>query len=232
MLIYYSGLNISTQHGLFPSLLWFERVLLPCSWAGSPRWPVPSQCYTGLKNQRHTPWLTPEELWAPQHDTQDHAALEALRNQHRLQGFIGKTSPSRVVGALHACVLSHFSHIRFFATTWTVSSVHGDSPGKDIGVGCHALLQGIFPTQDSNPGFQCYRWMIIIVGWFVGWLSILFPDFYGYTTYILWLFFRAILDSQQNWDKSTEIFHISPCPTHEKSPQLITALTRVVNLLQ
>ena len=32
------------------------------------------------------------------------------------------------------------------------SSVHGDSPGKNTGVGCHALLQGIFPTQGSNPG--------------------------------------------------------------------------------
>ena len=27
------------------------------------------------------------------------------------------------------------------------SSVHGNSPGKNTGVGCHALLQGIFPTQ-------------------------------------------------------------------------------------
>ena len=27
------------------------------------------------------------------------------------------------------------------------SSVHGDSPGKNIGVGCHALLQEIFPTK-------------------------------------------------------------------------------------
>ena len=27
------------------------------------------------------------------------------------------------------------------------SSVHGDSPGKYTRVGCHALLQGIFPTQ-------------------------------------------------------------------------------------
>ena len=26
-----------------------------------------------------------------------------------------------------------------------------DSPGKNIGVGCHALLQGIFPTQGLNP---------------------------------------------------------------------------------
>ena len=32
------------------------------------------------------------------------------------------------------------------------SSVHGDSPGKNIGVGCHALPQGIFPTQGLNPG--------------------------------------------------------------------------------
>ena len=33
------------------------------------------------------------------------------------------------------------------------SSVHGDSPGKNTGVGCYALLQRIFPTQGSNPGF-------------------------------------------------------------------------------
>ena len=26
-----------------------------------------------------------------------------------------------------------------------------DSPGKNTGVGCHFLLQGIFPTQESNP---------------------------------------------------------------------------------
>ena len=27
-----------------------------------------------------------------------------------------------------------------------------DSPGKNTGMGCHALLQGILPTQGSNPG--------------------------------------------------------------------------------
>ena len=32
------------------------------------------------------------------------------------------------------------------------SCVHGDSPGKNTGVDCHAFLQGIFPTQGSNPG--------------------------------------------------------------------------------
>ena len=30
--------------------------------------------------------------------------------------------------------------------------VHGGSPGKNTGVGCHALLQGIFPIQESNLG--------------------------------------------------------------------------------
>ena len=35
------------------------------------------------------------------------------------------------------------------------SSVHGDSPGKNTGVGCHALLQGIFPTQGSNLCLSC-----------------------------------------------------------------------------
>ena len=30
-------------------------------------------------------------------------------------------------------------------------SVHGDSPGKHTVVSCHPILQGIFPTQGSNP---------------------------------------------------------------------------------
>ena len=37
------------------------------------------------------------------------------------------------------------------------SSVYGDSPGKNTGVGCHALLQGIFPTLGSNPGLPHCR---------------------------------------------------------------------------
>ena len=40
-----------------------------------------------------------------------------------------------------------------FATSWTVTyqaPPSMDSPGKDTGVGCHFLLQGIFPTQGLN----------------------------------------------------------------------------------
>ena len=32
------------------------------------------------------------------------------------------------------------------------SSVHGDSPCKNTGVGSHVLLQGLFPIQGLNPG--------------------------------------------------------------------------------
>ena len=37
------------------------------------------------------------------------------------------------------------------------ASVHGDSPGRITGVGCHALLQGIFPTQESKPNLPHCR---------------------------------------------------------------------------
>ena len=33
------------------------------------------------------------------------------------------------------------------------SSVHGDSPGKNTGVGCHALLQGDLPNPGIEPRF-------------------------------------------------------------------------------
>ena len=40
------------------------------------------------------------------------------------------------------------------------SSVHGDSPGKNTEVGCHALLQGIFPTQGPHSSLLHCRWIL------------------------------------------------------------------------
>ena len=59
---------------------------------------------------------------------------------------------------VHVCctVLSRFSRVRLFVTPWTAAHrllSTRDSPGKSPGAGCHALLQGIFPTQGSNPQF-------------------------------------------------------------------------------
>ena len=52
------------------------------------------------------------------------------------------------------------SRVRPFATPWTVTYQAlrpWDSPGKNTGVGCHFLLQGIFPTQGLNPGLPHSR---------------------------------------------------------------------------
>ena len=41
------------------------------------------------------------------------------------------------------------------AIPWTVPArllCPWDSPGKNTKVGCYFLLQGIFPTQELNPG--------------------------------------------------------------------------------
>ena len=58
-------------------------------------------------------------------------------------------------------MLSHFSHGRLFETLWTIRSlpgfsVHRDSPGKNTGLGCHALLQGITLTWEVEE----LRWPI------------------------------------------------------------------------
>ena len=53
-----------------------------------------------------------------------------------------------------AWVLSHFSWIQLYATLWSMARqapMSWGSPGKNSGVGHHALLQGIFLTQGSNP---------------------------------------------------------------------------------
>ena len=45
------------------------------------------------------------------------------------------------------------SHVQFFGTPWTVATrllCTWDFSGKNAGVGCHVLLQGIFWTPGSN----------------------------------------------------------------------------------
>ena len=64
---------------------------------------------------------------------------------------------------VHACMLNHFSSVPPLATLRTIATrllCPCDSPGKNTGVGCHALLQGIFPTQGLNshltsPALTC-----------------------------------------------------------------------------
>ena len=55
------------------------------------------------------------------------------------------------VKAMHVCMLGH---VQLFATPQTIACqapLSWDYPGKNTGVGCHFLLQGIFMTQGLNP---------------------------------------------------------------------------------
>ena len=55
---------------------------------------------------------------------------------------------------LRVAVVQSLSRVQLLANPWTVGPARficpWDSPGKNTGVGCHFLLQGIFPTQGSN----------------------------------------------------------------------------------
>ena len=63
-------------------------------------------------------------------------------------------------------LLSRFSWVQICVTPWTVAHQAPLCMGlssKNTGMGCHDLLQGIFPTQGLNPGLlQCrqtlYPW--------------------------------------------------------------------------
>ena len=73
-------------------------------------------------------------------------------------GAVGSSLPS------HSCMLSPFSHVRVcnpMDCSPPGSSVHGDSPGKNTGVGFHFLFQGVFLTQRSNLRSLCpLHWQV------------------------------------------------------------------------
>ena len=56
--------------------------------------------------------------------------------------------------------MKSLSRVRLFATAWTVACqapLSMEFSGKSTGVGCHFLLQGIFPTQGLNLGLPHCR---------------------------------------------------------------------------
>ena len=57
--------------------------------------------------------------------------------------------PLTLTHPLTLSVLHCFIHVQLFATPWAVAGQASLSVGfsrQDSGAGCHALLQGIFPT--------------------------------------------------------------------------------------
>ena len=58
-------------------------------------------------------------------------------------------------GPIYTGKCQSLRHVQLFETPWTVACrllCPHNFPDKNIAVGSHSLLQGIFPTQVSNPG--------------------------------------------------------------------------------
>ena len=67
-----------------------------------------------------------------------------------------------LVSGLCLCLVTHLCLTLWDPLDWSLlgSCVRGDSAGKNTGVGSHALLQGIFPTQGLNSGLPNFRQII------------------------------------------------------------------------
>ena len=71
-----------------------------------------------------------------------------------LDQSLSSQRPGAMCSWVPACLLSYSvvsSSLRHHGLWPTRLPYPWDSSGKNIGVGCHSLLQGIFPTQVSNP---------------------------------------------------------------------------------
>ena len=99
------------------------------------------------------------------------------------------------------------SGVRLFASPWTIAAMllcPWDFPGKSTGVGCHFLLQRMFPTQGLNLGPPCCRQTLYCLSHqginFFDEISIpfyCFPlflciDHWARLSYLSWLVFRTL----------------------------------------
>ena len=87
-------------------------------------------------------------------------------------------------------VLSCFRSVQLFAILWTIArqaplSMGLDSPGKNIGMGGHAFLQGIFPTKGSDPCLLHWQTGPTSATWEAQGSRFLLPNCYADRLYLL-----------------------------------------------
>ena len=93
--------------------------------------------------------------------------------------FIVSNIPLHIQIYMFVCVLSCFSHV-WLLCPW-------DSLGRNTGMGCHALLQGIFPTQGSMEPALASRFFTNSTTWeaYVYIPHLLYPCVYWWTLELL-----------------------------------------------
>ena len=125
------------------------------------------------------------------------------------------------------CCAWLLSNVLLFVTPWTEALKAlclWDSPGKNTGVGCHAIFKEIFPTQGSNPGPTLQADSLqaeppgkpnrLAIALFIHCFFNVFLQLSGF------YFFRALKFSQQKRAGNTELPY-TPCfHTHTASPTI------------
>ena len=107
--------------------------------------------HTLNKGQQSTKEACPP-LLGVQREPHDGQQCGAARGLEDLCGCGGRSV--HVYKCFVVAAVQLLSCVRLFVTPWTAAC---QAPLR-IGVGCHARLQGIFPTQGSNPGLpRCRR---------------------------------------------------------------------------
>ena len=85
--------------------------------------------------------------WKPKESEARHTYIRQnklqAKNGNKRQRLLDNDKGANTSNNMHECMLSHFSHVRLFATPQT--EVHRllcpwDSPGKNTRVACHFLL--------------------------------------------------------------------------------------------
>ena len=104
------------------------------------------------------------------------SSSESTFTEHQLCGGLPHPGPYKIPTgdllppSLYACPWS-LSHVQLFAILWTIThqaplSAVRDFPGKNTTVGYHFLLQGVLPSQGSNPCLlhllHC-RWILYLL---------------------------------------------------------------------
>ena len=89
------------------------------------------------------PWLPTDKTWRQREGQEDEITPHVEKH---IWGWWG------CAGLSHSVMSSSFQPHGLQPTRLLCP---WDSPGKKTGVGCHFLLQGIFPTQESNLCLSC-----------------------------------------------------------------------------
>ena len=111
------------------------------------RWCHPNILSSGWKSR----W-TDSGVWVPGHNSPAFAWRGcSQRRSCSWQGYGPYSQKDLTLRKVLACSMEPDTTLQLHGLWSTRLLCPWDSPGKNTGVGCHFLLQGIFSTQGSNP---------------------------------------------------------------------------------